>query len=459
MRLENNLDTDDVKGLVRRLAIPSMLAQFVSVFYSVVDRMYIGNIPEIGEVALAGVGLCGPIVTLISSFAFLIGVGGAPLMSIRLGEKNQRAASQILANCFLMLSMLSVILTIGSLLMRSKLLWWFGAGDTTFPYAYEYITIYLLGTVFALMTTGLNQFIICQGFAKVGMISVVLGAVSNIILDPIFIFTFGMGVQGAAIATVLSQLVSCIFVLRFLFGNKIPISITFRGYDVQVMKRIVTIGMTPFIIIAMDNLLIISMNAVIQRYGGAGQGDMLLTCATILQSFMLMVTMPLGGITSGTQTILGYNYGAKRPDRILRAEKAIFKMAFAFTAIMFLIAQLIPGVFVRIFTRNEEYIQLTEWAIRVYTLGIIPLSAQYTVIDGFTGMGISKVAIMLSSFRKLVYFAGVFLIPPLFGITNVFYTEPLSDFLGCAVSGTTFLILIKRIVGTPKERKVGNHET
>lgn len=449
MKLENNLDTDDVKGLVWRLAIPSMLAQFVSVFYSIVDRMYIGNIPQVGEVALAGVGICGPIVNLVSSFAFLIGVGGAPLMSIRLGEKNERAARQILANCFMMISVLSVILTIGSMLLRSKLLWWFGAGESTYGYAYRYITIYLLGTVFALMTTGLNQFIICQGFAKVGMMAVVLGAISNIILDPIFIFAFDMGVEGAAIATVLSQMVSCLFVLRVLFSNRVPIRITFRGYDRQVMKRIIIIGMTPFIIIAMDNLLIISMNAVIQRYGGMGQGDTLLTCATILQSFMLIVTMPLGGITGGTQTILGYNYGAKRPDRIIQAEKSIFRMGCIFTAVMFLIAQLIPGAFVRIFTRNEEYIHLTEWAIRVYTIGIIPLSAQYTIVDGFTGMGISKVAISLSMFRKIVFFAGVFLIPPVFGINNVFFTEPLSDVLGSLLSTIVFFALFKRVVGDP----------
>lgn len=449
MKLENNLDTDDVKGLVWRLAIPSMLAQFVSVFYSIVDRMYIGNIPQIGEMALAGVGICGPIVTLVSSFAFLIGIGGAPLMSIRLGEKNERAARQILANCFLMISVLSVVLTIGSLLLRSRLLWWFGAGETTYGYAHSYITIYLLGTVFALMTTGLNQFIICQGFAKVGMLAVVFGAVSNIILDPIFIFVLGMGVEGAAIATVISQMVSCLFVLRVLFSDRVPICITFTGYDRHVMKRIIKVGMTPFVIIAMDNLLIISMNAVIQRYGGAGQGDTLLTCATILQSFMLIVTMPLGGITGGTQTILGYNYGAKRPDRIIRAEKAIFRMGCIFTVVMFLVAQLIPGVFVRIFTRNEEYIRLTEWAIRVYTIGIIPLAAQYTIVDGFTGMGISRVAISLSMFRKVVYFAGVFLIPPMFGIQNVFFTEPLSDILGSVVSVTVFFAIFKRVVGDP----------
>lgn len=374
-------------------------------------------------------------------------------MSIRLGEKNERAASQILANCFLMLAVLSAVLTVASLALRETLLWKFGAGEGTFGYAKEYITIYLMGTVFALMTTGMNQFIICQGFAKIGMKSVILGAVTNIVLDPVFIFALDMGVKGAAIATVISQVASCTYALRFLFSDRIPIKITFRGYDWNVMKRVIQIGMTPFIIIAMDNVLIIALNTVIQRLGGPGQGDTLLTCTTIVQSFMLVVTMPLGGITSGTQTILGYNYGAKRPDRIWRAEKWIGGMALCFTTIMFLIAQLVPEIFVRLFTQNEEYIRLSVWAIRVYTLGVIPLAVQYTIVDGFTGMGISSVAMGLSMWRKTVFLVGVFLIPRFAGITNVFYTEPLSDFLGTVVSVLMFCLVFKRVVGNPHERK------
>ncbi|HIT64446.1 MAG TPA: MATE family efflux transporter [Candidatus Ventrimonas merdavium] len=453
MKLENNLDTDQIGSLVWRLAIPSMLAQFVSVLYSIVDRMYIGNIPQIGEAALAGVGVCGPIVTLVSSFAFLVGVGGAPLMSIRLGEKNKRAARQILANCFLMLLVLSVTLTVIALLLRTKLLWWFGAGEGTFVYAEQYITIYLLGTVFALMTTGMNQFIICQGFAKIGMKSVIIGAVTNIVLDPVFIFVLGLNVRGAAIATVISQIASCAYALRFLFSRRAPIRITFRGYDTHVMRRVVAVGLTPFIIIFLDNVLIISMNTVIQRMGGPGQGDVLLTCTTIVQSFMLMVTMPLGGITSGTQTIMGYNYGAKRPDRIWRAERWVAGLGLFFTTIMFVLAQFFPELFVRLFTQNEEYVRLSVWAIRVSTLGIIPLALQYTVVDGFTGMGISRVALSLSLWRKALYLSGVFLIPRWFGITNVFYTEPLSDFLGTAVSVATFFLLFVRIVGDPRQKR------
>ena len=229
MRLENDLGNDQIKTLVIRLAIPSMLAQFVSVLYSIVDRMYIGNIAETGELALAGVGVCGPIVTLVSSFSALVGFGGAPLLSIRMGEKNEKAAKQVLANSFMMLSVIAAVLTVVSLTMKERLIMWFGASAATFPYADRYITIYLLGTVFALFASGMNQFIICQGFAKVGMKSVMLGAVLNLVLDPVFIFWCHMGVAGAAFATVLSQAASAAYILRFLFGTQVPVRITFGG--------------------------------------------------------------------------------------------------------------------------------------------------------------------------------------------------------------------------------------
>lgn len=451
MKLENNLDTDDMRGLVWRLAFPSMLAQFVSVFYSIVDRMYIGNIPAIGELALAGVGVCGPIVTLLTAFAFLVGIGGAPLMSIRMGQKDMEGAEQILANCFLMLMVISVSVMVAALLLKSRLLMWFGASERTYGYANEYITIYLLGTVFALMTAGMNQFIICQGFAKTGMKSVILGAVSNIALDPVFIFGFHMGVKGAAVATVFSQVASCIYVLYFLFSRKSPVKITFRGYDWRIMRRVAILGLSVCIIIAFDNVMIIALNTVIQKYGGPEKGDMLLTCSTIVQSFMLIVTMPLGGITTGTQTILGYNYGAKRPDRIVKAQKNILFLALAFTGIMFLAAQTVPHLFARIFTKNKEYIGLTAWAIRVYTIGLIPLGVQYVIVDGFTGLSAAGLAISLSAFRKAVFFLCVFIIPSVWGVTNIFFTEPISDIIPAICSSIVFLLVYKKAIGLDKK--------
>lgn len=445
MKIENDLGKDDIKKLVIRIAIPSMLAQFVNVLYSVVDRMYIGNIAEIGETALAGVGVCGPIVTMISAFASLVGIGGSPLMSIKMGEGNVKEAKKILSNSFLMLAVISVLTTIAALLMKDRLLMWFGASATIFPYADGYITIYLAGTIFALMAVGMNQFIICQGFAKVGMKSVTLGAVINIILDPVFIFVLNLGVQGAALATVLSQTASCAYVLLFLFGKKVPIRIGFGGYEWRIIRKITILGLTPFLIIAFDNVLIITLNAALQHYGGA-EGDKLLTCATIVQSFMLMVTMPLGGITGGTEPILGYNFGARRSDRVISAQKYIAFLALSFTAIMFLVSQTVPHYFAAIFTRNEEYISLTVWAIRIYTLGIIPLALQYVVVDGFTGMGVASVAIFLSMFRKVLYLGGVFALPVLFGVTSIFYTEAISDFGGTAMSAAVYFMVIRKIL-------------
>ena len=259
-----------------------------------------------------------------------------------------------------------------------------------------------------------------------------------------------MGVPGAAIATVLSQMASCLFVLAFLFSKRPLIRITFGRYHWFIMRKVLTIGFTPFIIVAFDNILIISLNSVIQRYGGPEQGDMLLTCATIVQSFMLIITMPLSGITTGTQTILGYNLGARKPERIIRAEKNIVFLCLVFTTIMFVIAHTVPEYFVRIFTRDEEYVRVTVDAIRVYTLGVIPLAVQYTIVDGFTGMGFSVAAISLSTFRKAIFFLCVFCIPPIFGVEHVFYTEPVSDIVSVMLSVAVFALCFKKMIGLKK---------
>ncbi|MDO4295463.1 MAG: MATE family efflux transporter [bacterium] len=446
MVLENNLGKDDIKSLVRRLAIPSMLAQFVSVLYSVVDRMYIGNIAEVGELALAGVGVCGPIVTLISSFSALIGFGGSPLLSIRMGEKDEEGARQVVANSFMMLCVISVILTIVSLCLKDALLMWFGASEVTFPYANEYITVYLLGTVFALLSGGMNQFIICQGFAKVEMKSVMIGAALNLVLDPIFIFGFHMGAAGGALATVLSQAASAAFVLAFLFGRRPPVRITFHGYSAAICKRILMLGFSPFIIIAFDNILVITLNTTLQQFGGPERGDMMVTCGTIMQSFMLMVTMPLGGITSGTQSILGYNYGARQMNRVRQAELQIVKIAVIFCTVMFVLSQVGCQLFVLLFTRNPEYIAMSVRAIRISTLMIIPLAVQYSFVDGFTGMGIAHIAISLSFWRKLLFFLFVLLLPRLYGVEAVFWTEPIIDVLAAITTSTVYATQIGKIL-------------
>lgn len=442
---ENNLGTDDMKKLVPRLALPAMLAQFVNVLYSIIDRMYIGNIPTVGEAALAGVGICGPIVTMISAFAAWIGIGGAPLMSIKMGQKDQEGAKKVLANCVLLMLVMSGILLVAAYRFKDLLLVTFGATDTILPYADTYISVYLTGTVFAILSLGLNQFIICQGYAGLGMCSVMLGAVCNIILDPIFIFGCQMGVSGAALATVLSQFASCLFTLYILLKPKTPIGITFRGYHFGTCIKVLVVGLTPFLIILFDNILIIIQNIMLKQYGGT-ESDLLLTCNTIVQSFMLMVTMPLSGITGGTQSILGFNYGAGNNTRIRQAEREIIKTGLLFCCMMFLLAQFGSEFFVRIFTQDSLYIQMTVSFIRIYTLGIIPLAIQYAIVDGFTGMGIAKIALPLSFIRKGIYIVLVVLLCIWQGAKFLFWAEPVSDVVAAIISSLTYLVVLPKIL-------------
>ncbi len=444
MRKENDLGRDEIAGLVFRIAIPSMLAQFVSVLYSIVDRIFVGNIPTYGDLSLAGVGICGPIVTMIGAFAFLVGIGGAPLLGIAMGEGNRQRAEKILANCFLLLIGLALAVTAAALLLRRPMLLLFGASQVTYPYAEAYFTIYISGTLFALLSTGMYQFVIAQGYAKVGMCSVVLGAVLNILLDPVFIFLFDLGVRGAAIATVISQIASATFVLVFLF-KKANICITFGGYQGNIMLRVMTMGFTPFIIIAMDNVMIIAMNAMLQKFGGT-QGDLLITVNTIVQSFMLVVTMPLGGISGGTECILSYNYGAGAADRVIKAQKFIIALCMAYTGLLFVLARIAGGAFVSLFTSDPEITAQALRAIRICTMAAIPMGAQYAIVDGFTGMGQVQMSLPLSFWRKGVYFAALFLLPMVLDASMIFYAQPISDVVAVMVSVPIYLFSIKKIL-------------
>lgn len=446
MKKVNNLGSDSMTGLVLRLAIPSMIAQFINVLYSIVDRIFIGNIPQIGAMALAGVGICGPIVTLISSFSTWIGIGGSPLMSIRMGERNKKAARHIMANCFLMLIIMAVIITIFLFIFKDRLLMLFGASDVTFQYANTYMSIYVAGSIFAIVSMGMNSFIICQGFSRVAMATVVVGAVSNIILDPIFIFVFNMGVAGAAIATVISQMFSCIFVLWFLFGKYPPIKITFRGYSFDIMKKVLLIGFSPFVIISLDSGLIIAMNMVLQHYGGPGYGDQLVTCHTIAQSFFLMVTLPMAGITGSTQPILGFNYGAGNIERVKDGQKKTLLVCIVFTVVMMTLAHTMSPYFVRLFTNDKIYMDLSIKAIKIFTLMIVPLAVQYTVVDGFTGISAVKYSITLSCFRKALYFAAMVVFPIIVGIENVFYAEPVVDVISSILSAFVYFKCMSKIL-------------
>lgn len=447
MKKTTDLGKDKVPVLVLKLAVPSMIAQFVNVLYSTVDRMFIGNIQDIGDLALAGVGVCGPIVTLLTSFGTLIGLGGSILMAMRMGAGRKKQAENILAHSFLLLAAFSALLTFLFLLLKSHLLNWFGASAATFPYADSYMTIYTAGTFFALMAVGLNYFITCQGFPGIGMAAVVIGALTNIALDPVFIFGFHMGVSGAAIATVIAQFISCAFAFRFLTGKKIPIPITLlkrKNFSPVIVQRILGLGISPFLILATDSVILIVLNTVLQTSGGPKEGDLLITCATIVQSYMMLITGPMLGISSGTQAILSYNYGAKNIQRVKTAEKYILLLCLCFTTLMFLVSRTVPEYFIRIFTQDPAQTQLCIWGIQVFTMMIIPLSFQYVFVDGFTALGRSKTALFLSVFRKGDYMMFTIVLPIFFGARAAFYAQPLADGISAVMSSIAFLLVFRK---------------
>lgn len=447
MKHTTDLGKDKVPLLVLKLAIPSMIAQFVTVLYSIIDRMFIGNIEEIGDIALAGVGVCGPIVTLLTSFGTLIGLGGSILMTMRMGAGQKKEAQSILAHSFAMLVAFSAVLTLVFLLSKKYLLNWFGASPLTFPYADTYMTIYTAGTFFALMAIGLNYFITCQGFPAVGMCTVLIGAITNIVLDPVFIFVFDMGVAGAAWATVIAQFASCAFAFCFLIGKKVPVGITRLKREMlskNITCRILGLGLSPFLILATDSVIIIIMNTVLQHYGGPKEGDLLITCATIVQSYMMLITGPMLGISSGTQAILSYNYGAKATRRVRKAERCILLLCLCFTSLMFLLSRIVPQYFIGIFTRDPGLTDLCIWGIHIFTLMIVPLSFQYVFVDGFTALGRSKTALFLSLFRKGDYVLFTMILPIFYGARSAFYAQPLADGIAAVMSTVAFLLIFKK---------------
>lgn len=444
MKLSNDLGKDSVLGLVFKLAIPTMLAQLVNLLYSIVDRMYIGHIPEIGGLALAGVGVCGPIVTFLSSFGTLIGLGGSITMSIKMGEQKEKDARQILSNSFFMLGILSIFLTITFLILKNKLIMIFGGSETTFIYANQYLTIYTLGSFFALMAVGLNFFITCQGFSMVGMLTVIIGATTNIILDTVFIFYFNMGVSGAAWATVIAQFLSFLFAFSFLRSKKIIIPITKEKYSLKIIKNIIRFGFSPFFILATDSFILIILNTMLQKYGGKAQGDLLISAATIVQSFLLLITGPLIGLSGGTQPLLSYNYGAKQINRVKQAEKYIIIFALFLTGSMFFLTDYISPKFIDFFTKDKKLTEVSLWGIKNSIWGIIPLSFQYCYVDGFTAVGRIKTAFSLSMNRKIIYVLSTLILPMFFQAKFAFFAQPICDILGSIISIITFFFIFNK---------------
>ena len=444
MKKTNDYGKDPIPVLVLKTSVPFMLAQLVNVLYSIVDRIYVGNIPVIGADSLAGAGVCAPIITLLSSFGTLVGIGGSVLFSVRLGAGDEKMARRILANSFSLLLILSAALTVAFLLTKDQLLNWFGASEVTFPYADTYLTIYTLGTFFALLSMGMNYFITAQGYPGLGMMTTLIGAVVNIVLDPVFIFLFHMNIAGAAVATVIAQMSSCVFVLVTLRTKKMRIPLGIVKPEADIGKRIVKIGFSPFLILATDSVIIIAMNAVLQHYGGKEYGDTLITAVTIVQSYMLLITSPMLGITGGSQPLISYNYGANRPDRIRGTIFWALMLCLCFTTLMFVLSRTAAHIFVRIFTDNAEYTDLAIWGIRAFTLMIIPLSFQYVFVDGLTALGMTKTSLTLSLIRKSIYLGATCTLPLLSAAESAFYAEPLADGSAAVLSCIVFFFIYRK---------------
>ncbi|MDO4323477.1 MAG: MATE family efflux transporter [Lachnospiraceae bacterium] len=442
--MEKEFDTIPIKKLVLKLGLPAMAAQFFNILYNIIDRIYVGNLPENGELALASIGICAPALTTISAFAYLIGTGGSASMSIAIGRREKSLAQKILNNSFVMLIAVSIAVTAAALFFKRPLLYMLGCSDAMYPFASRYFTIYLCGTAAVLCGTGMNQFILSQGFARQGMLSVVIGAMTNVILDPVFIFVFDMGIAGAAAATVLSQILSLCYVLHFLFSEKAVIRIWYGGYQKRIMARILKIGMMPFLIMVLDNFIIIFLNASLRYHGGNTLGDQYIACAAVVQSFMVIVTCPAQGITTGCGTLYSYHYGARNYPKVMQVFCYVFLLCIAYIGVLFLFAQTAPQLFVRMFIDGGENILLASSFIRKYTLGLFGIAVQYAIVDGLTSMGKIRYALPISLFRKALYLLLIFALPFVTDLKNIFYAGAISDLLGSSLTIIVFFTVIKK---------------
>ena len=394
---DERLGSAPLGKLMFSLALPSVAAQLINVLYNIVDRMYIGHIPGYGNAALTGVGVTFPILTMISAFSAFAGMGGAPLASIQLGKQNRQRAEQILGNSAGLLVLFSVILTAFFSIFKTPVLYAFGASDATIVYARDYISIYLIGTIFVQLALGLNAYISGQGAAKIAMLSVLIGAVLNICLDPLFIFVLHMGVRGAAVATVLSQAVSAIWVVHFLVSEKSVMRLTLKNMHLKkdVIKMIAGLGISPFIMQSTESLVTITLNTGLQRYGG----DLYVGSMSILMSVMQMITIPVQGITQGIQPIISYNFGANKPDRVKKAFFTQFCTCVIYTTAFWLVVMIFPKAFATIFTSDKELVTYSAWALRIYMAGIFSLGFQVSCQQSFMALGQAKVSLLLAFVR------------------------------------------------------------
>ena len=450
---EERMGTMPIPGLMLTLAIPSIIAQLINVLYNIVDRMYIGHIPDVGFAALTGVGVTLPIIMIISAFSSFIGAGGAPLAAIALGKGDRDKAEKILGNGVIMLLFFSVALFLFFMAFKRPLLYMFGASDQTISYAERYITIYLAGTLFVQFALGLNMFISSQGQAKIAMCSVMIGAAVNIILDPIFIFGFKMGVQGAALATVISQGISAAWVVHFLLSEKSGIRIRQKNFvlDKTIILRVMALGISPFIMQSTESAITIVLNRGLSIYGG----DVYVGSMTILQSVMQLIVIPVQGFTQGVQPIISFNFGAGKFDRVKKTYRLTILCTFVATTVYTILAVNFPGVFAGIFTSDGELFALVEKVLPIFMAGIWLFGIQMGCQTIFMGLGQAKISLSLALLRKVILLIPLALIlPKYFGVMGIYYSEPISDIISASTAGIIFLCVRKKIVSRDALEKV-----
>ena len=437
--------TESIGKLMLSMAIPSVIAQIINILYSIVDRIYIGHIEGVGMEALTGVGVTFPIITLISAFSAFVGVGGAPLASIWLGKGDRKRAETILGNGVTMLAAFTVLLMVVFYAFQRPLLYMFGASDATIDYGVDYISVYLVGTIFVELALGLNTFIISQGQSRIAMMAVLIGAVANIVLDPIFIFVFHMGVKGAARATVISQLLSALWTVGFLVSSRSSLTIKKEALkpDWPVIGRIMALGVSPFIMRATESLISIVLNSGLQRYGG----DIYVGSHTIMQSVMQMYAAPIGGFTQGVQPVISYNFGAGNFDRVKKLYRRMIGICFAFSAGATALVIIFPEFFASMFTNDAELITLVGKMMPIFMCGMLVFGLQNGIQPTFLALGQAKISLFIAVFRKVILLVPLALILPLrFGVMGIYYAEPISDILSATVASVLFFTHIKKIV-------------
>ena len=446
--MKADLSTGSIGKWMVKLAVPSIVAQLINALYNIVDRIYIGHMGADGSLALTGVGVCFPILMVISAFSAFVGMGGGPRASIAMGQKNMEGAERILSNCFTLLLGISIVLTAVLLPLREPLLLSFGASQDTLPYAESYLAIYLCGTVFVQMSLGMNTFITVQGRATISMLTVLIGAVINIGLDPLFIYTFGMGVQGAALATVISQAVSCAWVLQILFGRRSSLRIrpAYLRPQWKILAPVMALGLSPFIMQATESAINVVFNTQLQAYGGDPAVGAMTICSSILQ----MMFLPMQGLAQGAQPIISFNYGARKPERVRRTFMMLLVWEIFFYVLLFLACQLMPNVLVSLFNDNPALTEHAVWALRIYMAGCIMMAVQGSCQQTCVALGESKISLFFALLRKVILliplaylFPLIFTQDPEFGI---FLAEPVADITCATIVGITFFFRFPKLM-------------